>query len=422
MAGTRLNSDTTAEPTAIAAGVSGQPKAGAAKGDTQNSAPNTFWVTDTWVAPIWIPAQWFVVRVFKEPCLACKIFPRRTTGLTVEIIMKPLPLLFAIFSLVSVPVGADEPQPPRLVSVQRIWDSAPHNAFTDLIRFRGRWYCVFREGTRHVSPDGALRVITSDDGIEWESAALITSNSSDLRDAKLSVTPDDQLMLSGAEAMNHPANGTHQSLAWFSPDGKTWSRKYEVGDRDYWLWRMTWRKGHVYSFGYGCRSDNRGLRLFSSSDGKTFETLVDKVDVEGTYPNETSMVFLPDETAYCLLRQDGQPNFGFIGKSRPPYTDWTWKSLGVRIGGPDMIRLPDGRFVAVVRLYDSEVRTSLCWLDPEKAKLTEALQLPSGGDCSYAGLVWHEGLLWISYYSSHQGKTAIYLAKVEFANESDENQ
>ena len=35
-----------------------------------------------------------------------------------------------------------------------------------------------------------------------------------------------------------------------------------------------------------------------------------------------------------------------------------------------------------------------------------------GGDTSYAGLVWREDLLWISYYSSHEGKTSIYLAKV----------
>ena len=40
------------------------------------------------------------------------------------------------------------------------------------------------------------------------------------------------------------------------------------------------------------------------------------------------------------------------------------------------------------------------------------LHLPSGGDCSYPGMVWHDGLLWMSYYSSHEGKTSIYLAKV----------
>ena len=42
-----------------------------------------------------------------------------------------------------------------------------------------------------------------------------------------------------------------------------------------------------------------------------------------------------------------------------------------------------------------------------------ALTLPSGGDTSYAGMVWHEGQLWVSYYASHEGKTAIDLARVK---------
>ena len=50
-------------------------------------------------------------------------------------------------------------------------------------------------------------------------------------------------------------------------------------------------------------------------------------------------------------------------------------------------------------------------IDPQAGRLTEFLKLPSGGDTSYAGLVLHGGLLWISYYSSHEGKTAVYLAK-----------
>ena len=46
------------------------------------------------------------------------------------------------------------------------------------------------------------------------------------------------------------------------------------------------------------------------------------------------------------------------------------------------------------------------------SSLTPILELPSGGDCSYPGLVWHEGHLWVSYYSSHEGKASIYIAKV----------
>lgn len=308
---------------------------------------------------------------------------------------------------------AEEPPSAELVEVTRIWDKAPHNAFTDLVRFQGKWYCVFREGRGHVSPDGALRVITSDDGEAWESAALIASDDSDLRDAKITVTPDDRLMLSGAEAMNEPIDYKHQSLTWLSSDGRNWGAANEVADRDFWLWRTTWHKGTAYGFAYGCSQEKGSIRLHTSTDGKTFDTLVENACDAG-YVNETSMVFLEDDTCYCLLRRDGSPGTGMIGTSKPPYTEWQWEDLGLRIGGPHMIRLPGGRFVAAVRLYDGKVRTSLCWLEPEKGKLTEFLELPSGGDTSYAGLVWHEGLLWVSYYSSHEGKTSVYLAKVRF--------
>jgi hypothetical protein len=301
-------------------------------------------------------------------------------------------------------------EPAKLIETRRIWDQAPHNAFTDLVRFGDRWFCVFREGARHVSPDGALRVITSVDGQAWESAALITSPTSDLRDAKITVTADGQLMLTGAEALHDKSRHTHQSLAWFSPDGRVWSDKHGIGDPDFWLWRVTWHDRKAYGIGYGTGQD-RSLRLYTSEGGKHFNMLVERLYDIG-YPNETSLVFV-GQTAYCLLRRDGEPKSGLIGNSQPPYTTWEWKDLGVRIGGPQMLRLPDGRFVAAVRLYDGKVRTSLVWIDPAVGKLVEFLQLPSGGDTSYAGLVFHEGLLWISYYSSHEQKTSVYLAKVQ---------
>ena len=45
--------------------------------------------------------------------------------------------------------------------------------------------------------------------------------------------------------------------------------------------------------------------------------------------------------------------------------------------------------------------------------ITPILELPSGGDCSYPGLVFFEGHLYVSYYSSHEGKASIYVAKVK---------
>ncbi|MHC4798600.1 MAG: hypothetical protein ACYTF1_18345, partial [Planctomycetota bacterium] len=64
---------------------------------------------------------------------------------------------------------------PEIISIKKIWDKAPHNAFTDLIRFQGKWFCTFRESDKHVyGRDGQIRVLVSADGDNWESAALLT--------------------------------------------------------------------------------------------------------------------------------------------------------------------------------------------------------------------------------------------------------
>jgi hypothetical protein len=84
---------------------------------------------------------------------------------------------------------AAQSRPAEVLGVQKIWEAAPHNAFTDLIWHEGRFWCVFREGARHVSPDGALRVLSSQDGKSWSSAALIKRTDADLRDAKITVAP-----------------------------------------------------------------------------------------------------------------------------------------------------------------------------------------------------------------------------------------
>jgi hypothetical protein len=321
-----------------------------------------------------------------------------------------------------------------VVQHDRIWSAARHNAFTDLCEHQGKWYCVFREGGDHVSPNGKLRVLRCDnlDSMKagWDSVALITSERGDLRDAKLTQTPDGRLMLSGAAALPKGAEFRHQSLVWFSSDGETWSDEVPIGEPDYWLWRTTWHKDAAYSVGYHTgASGDRHVRLYKSSDGAKFDVLVARLFDEG-YSNETSLLF-DNNTAHCLLRRDGSSSTAQLGVASAPFTHWTWMDLGDRLGGPHMIRVPDGRVFAAGRLYNTnradgkqraDVRTSLCQLNLSDGKLTEVLRLPSGGDTSYPGLLWHEGHLWVSYYSSHEAgqmqenpdcKTAIYLAKIK---------
>ncbi len=297
----------------------------------------------------------------------------------------------------------------RLIRVQKIWDQGKHNAFTDLIRYKGNWICVFREGAGHVSPDGGLRIIGSKDAKKWESYAFVQQAKGDLRDAKITINADNQLMLFGASALHQPAAMKHQSMFWTSDNGKKWSKAINVGDPNFWLWRVTFKGKEAYGIAYQT-SGGRSVRLYKSTDGKLFKTYVKDLGIKN-YPNESSILFLKDGSALCLLRRD--PHKGMIGRSKPPYKDWNWKELNKRIGGPHMIQIPGGEIITATRFYDGKVRTGISRLDIKNNKLDELVTLPSGGDTSYPGLVWHEGKLYVSYYSSHEGKTSIYLAVVE---------
>jgi len=175
----------------------------------------------------------------------------------------------------------------------------------------------------------------------------------------------------------------------------------------YWLWRLTLApSGLALGVGYHA-AEPVTARLYATRDLQTFETLVPTLHDQGR-PSEHALAFRPDGQAICLLRRD--PDFGLVGLSRPPYRDWAWQDLGIRIGGPCLLDV-DGALVACVRLHEPEVRTALCLLDPEAGRLEEILALPSGEDTSYAGMVRQGDELLVSYYSSHEGPTAIYLAR-----------
>ncbi len=314
---------------------------------------------------------------------------------------------------------AGEPNSPTLKlagPVEKIWDKGNHNAFTDLIRYQGKWYCAFREGTGHASGTGKIRILVSEDGKDWQSSALIGKKDTDLRDSHLCITPDGQLMLNGGAAYPYTRNPVtkHYSFVSFSKDGKTWTPPQQILDNWKWLWRVSWHKGTAYGVAYEWTRDPKKPKrykaaLYKSSDGLKWEKVTD-FDIPQT--TEATVRFAGD-TMIVLQRRDRGPNTAMLGMSSPPYKKLTWKNLGFYYGGPNFVQGPNGHWWTGGRLRKGGAKTVLGRLDLEAGKLHPVLTLPSGGDTSYPGMVWHEGQLWVSYYSSHEGKTSIYLGKVK---------
>ncbi len=303
----------------------------------------------------------------------------------------------------------------QLVDLVCVGDEAAHNAFTDLVHFLGRYWLVYREGSGHVSPDGTIRVCASEDGRLWSTVARIEEVGEDLRDPKLSVTPDGRLMLIAASVVR-PSGGpiVLHNLVWFSRDGREWGESTAVGERDLWLWRVTWQGDRAWGIAYSTghyRHQTRFVRLYTSVDGISFAPLGRQI-YQGGYPSEHALLFAGDGTAWCLLRCDDEANTAMIGHAREPYAQWQWRPVGMRLGGPQMIADGAGQALVAARLYEGKTRTALCTLDLASATLSEQLVLPSGGDTSYPGVVAVDGGWLVSYYSAHEGPCRVYVARV----------
>ena len=326
---------------------------------------------------------------------------------------------YAPLLLLTCTCAAAAPPEANLVEVKKIWDEAPHSAFTDLAYWKNQFVCVFREGRGHVSADGRIRVLTSPDGAEWSSAAVVELEGFDLRDAGLSVLPDGKLMLVGGAAPRKTDNESAPTATFvaFSQDAATWTRPKIVVPPGRWMWRVAWSpaKPHkAYGVSYAAPDGRPFSSLLTSSDGVDFQPHVARLYGEG-YPTEAALRFDSAGMLYCLQRRDGDApeNSALLGISAPPYIEWQWHDLKIYFGGPNFIQLPSGVWIAAGRiLREDGPKTELAVLNMEEKSLEPIQQLPSGGDTSYPGLVWHDDTLWVSYYSSHEDKTSIYLAKV----------
>ncbi|NOR14217.1 MAG: hypothetical protein GQ544_00785, partial [Candidatus Aminicenantes bacterium] len=185
-----------------------------------------------------------------------------------------------------------------IISVERIWDRALHNAFTDLIDFQGRFYCCFREGSAHVhGVNGSVRIIATPDGQNWYSVAQLVEAEVDLRDPKLSVTPDGRLMvvMGGSFYKNKELIKCEPRAAFSDSRGASFTPPQPImiddkirTDRD-WLWRVTWHGKKGYGVVYQALEEQFHAHLVETEDGLRFRHIT-SFELGGK-PNETTLRF-----------------------------------------------------------------------------------------------------------------------------------
>ena len=307
----------------------------------------------------------------------------------------------------------------QLDAVHRVYDDGSHNAFTDLIHWRGRYWLTFRgcPDGHMVYPTSRIRVLVSADGLtDWHEAFSFNAEGRDVRDPHFLAFGEKLFVYSGAWLCD-PARPGHRDIndhlgygAW-TDDGDTWRGPRSLeGTYGHYVWRaaahrdrafLCARRRRDFIPGPGPEEAREVIEgaMLESDDGLVWRTAGLFTE---DYGNETAFLFEDDGQVVALAR-GADPVPARICRSLPPYVAWQRTELDRNVGGPLLAKWGERYLVAGRKtLEPGRPVTTVYWLESDA--LVEQLELPSGGDNSYPGFVpldEHRGLL--SYYSSHAG-------------------
>lgn len=310
-----------------------------------------------------------------------------------------------------------EKSQPLLISTHKVWDKSPHSAFTDLCYHNGKFYLAFREADSHErGGNGLVRILESSDGTTFKPFLLVEEEGTDLRDPKLTTHPDGRLyLLMGGSKLDKEGKllQTGTRVAFIDAAGEI-SPIYTALDPNEWLWSIAWYQGVGYGAAYHYSKQGFTLSLYQTQNGVDFQQ-IKEFDIDD-WPSETAIRFTPEGEMLLLARRGNNWNTpALLGRSEPPYDAFSWYDAGFSLGGPAFVIAPDQKLWIASRLiygtpYGLFARTALLVKDREE--IFRKLYFPSFGDTGYPGMVLKEGVLFVSYYSTHEKNTAVYVSKV----------
>ena len=320
--------------------------------------------------------------------------------------MKASLLIITAAGLALTGARADDPIKP--VEVRKIFSNGKHNAFTAMRRFKGDLFLAFRAGDAHNSPTADVLVLRSKDGKDWKQVHKFDAGKDD-RDPQMVVT-DNKLFLYS------PVMNGKELTTWLATtgDGETWSEVVKIYEPQYILWKPGIHEGVFYATAHkkdeSSGGKGREVHLVKSADGVKWE----KVSTirAGNWESETTLHFDDRHHATAFLRQKyGRPQAQVL-ESDPPYAEWKSRDAGVPHFSGHSVHTFKGttyllsRFTGPDKAYGSMIYTFA------DGKLTPYCQMPASGDCAYAEAVQDGANMLVSYYSTHEGITDIYLAVV----------
>jgi hypothetical protein len=328
--------------------------------------------------------------------------------------------------------GAGASQQVLMERVEKVYSDGRWNGRPVIIFWKGRYYLFIRTGSGHASPDGVIRLITTDSNNprQWSTspytpknyratvaagksvdpigpgplATVIIDTPLNEQEVHVLVTPERLFAYTVIEDVD--TESVPGTMVSSSDNGTDWSDPEFVFEPGWSFWKPRSHDGVHYVAG-DIMTGNKRVDLLSSTDGfqwKKVSTIGEARQVEEGLLTETDLLFLKDGTLLAVTRQ------GRLFKAAPPYTQWTSRKWSTALQGPALELVGDtilasGR-ISPRRFPDDQIgsrRNALFVIDPETLERHWQMNMPTqwGADCSYphilaldnhrAVITWYDG-------------------------------
>ena len=341
--------------------------------------------------------------------------------------------IFLLVGFTPILSAADSLPQIEVTNIRRAYHNGEHNAFTDLIRWKGKFWLTFRScpDGHMVHPTSSIRILCSSDTLEWKEVHRFSVPRRDTRDPHFLVFQDKLFVYTGTwwsgddtlPREDYDLN-KHLGYAVYSESGGSWSEPTQMeGTYGHYIWRAATHDGKAYlcarrKRNYSEQETGAGgasiveSAMLESEDGLNwrFHSLF-----QADRGNETAFLF--EENGDLLSISRCGSDTAQLGTAAPPWTEKKIVDLPTYLGGPLLARWGSRYLVGGRRNTENGPKTALYWLVEET--LSPIVQLPSSGDNSYPGFVeLDDGSGLVSWYSSHEKNsegesiTAIYVANL----------
>lgn len=352
------------------------------------------------------------------------------------------PRILVLVLLLTCAAAAAEHPKVEVSNIRRVFHNGEHNAFTDLIEWRDRYWLTFRScpDGHMVHPTASIIILSSTDLKEWRKEHQFSVAKRDTRDPHFLSFKDKLFVYTGTwycgdtspERSEYRLN-QHLGYAAWTADGKEWESPVMLeGTFGHYIWKAATYDGTAYLCGrrnleFDVKAIGEGPNVESamleSDDGLIWRKRALFQEEKG---DETVFLFEPDGRILGIGRKFPETE---LLKSAPPWDEWERRDFDRHIGGPMLVKwgnryLVGGRKSGAEFVGDRGPKTTLYWLNQDEQEpdkmLSEIVELPSAGDNSYTGFLELSPITGVvSWYSSHEKNdageeiTAIYMADLK---------